>query len=388
MQFTQCPIFSQICEPFWYQFVTGSTTSSAIPIATAGGSNKGYFTIANDNLFALTSWKAQTSYDSVAGLVDTASSAAALALSFQPNAFKARIAREQSNLLDSAPVAQAQFCSSGYLGGKQAAYPVIYSPNQTFNAEFIDITGLYLTAVNQSTQVNLNIKAVAEGYHIRRDQWDDFLFFRPQLYASSARPGSPAMASPGIVASSPQQSNVCDQFIWQTSVTIASNVVGANIARAQFKTDPDKWTVLTGFRGCTNYDGVQEFTTATTAAALRSPVCAPNNFEVTIQRASLYNLQKEPIPQAVICSSGYRDGAQLPWAILYPPSTTFDFVFYNVAPQLLLTPAAAAIDLVVYFGVQGFNVPKTNLGAFMSQWPTTLNSQVTQRAIETGTLVS
>lgn len=378
--FDQCPIFSEICEPFFYQAVT-SGTSAAVTIPNANGTNKAYITLVNENYFAHTAWRAQSNYDNAGGVVDTESSSTAFTLPFEPNNFDVLIEREQSNVLMSSQVSQAQIASSGYRGGKQMPIPVVYSPNQTFNFTFTDLTGFFLTLTNQSTAIALAIKFMAEGYHIRQEMWEEFLYFRPQLYQAYARQGAPAIASPGVFQRSPQMSNICDQFMWQTTATIPSNVVGANTARAQIKTLSDQWFCLTGFRGSTNYDNVQQFTTAATAAALYSPVCTPNNFEVEIQRGSFYNLQKYPIPQAVICSSGYRDGNQLPWGILYPPSTTFDFVFYNVAPQLLLTSGAVAIDLKIKFALQGYNVPKENLGALMSQWPTTLQSPFAQKMI-------
>lgn len=384
--FDQCPIFSEICEPFFYQATT-SGTSAAVTLPAANGTNKAYITLANENLYALTAWRAQTNYDNAGGLVDTEASSAVFSLPFQPNNFDVLIEREQSNILMSSQVSQAQIASAGSRGGKQMPYPVIYSPNQTFNFTFTDLTNFFLTLTNQSTAVALAIKFMMEGYHIRQELWDEFLYFRPQLFEGYAQRNAGALCSPGVLASSPQMSNICDQFIWQTTATIASNVVAANTARAQIKTLSDQWFCLTGFRGSTNYDNVQQFTTASTAAALY-PTNVPNNFEVEIQRGSFYNLQKYPVPQAVICSSGYRDGSQLPWAILYPPSTTFDFVFYNVAPQLLLTTGAVAIDLKIKFGLQGFNIPKENLNVFMSQWPTTLQSRVTQANIKKSALLA
>lgn len=184
-------------------------------------------------------------------------------------------------------------------------------------------------------------------------------------------------------------SNIADKFTWKMQVTIASNVTGANKATRQIKVLADSFFLLTAYRGSTNYDNfsgdLRAVIGAGPAAATRlgTPPVVPNNFEVFMRRGS-DNYSPIPIPQAVISSNGYRAGVQLPWPILYPPASQFYFDFYNVAPTLLNTSAAAAIDMVINFGLEGFNVPVEMLRSFLECFPELRESMI--RAYQSGQL--
>lgn len=164
-------------------------------------------------------------------------------------------------------------------------------------------------------------------------------------------------------------------FTWLSGATIASNVVGANVATDQIQVLPDSFFLLTAFLGETNYDNVtgemQIFGVDTDNPHIYGPPRVPNNFEVFIRENSKDNLMGTPMPQACICSNGYLAGNQLPFPLLFKPMTQFDFEFYNVAPTLLLDSAdpAVAKDLEITFGMQGYNVPAENLEAFLAAWP-------------------
>lgn len=171
----------------------------------------------------------------------------------------------------------------------------------------------------------------------------------------------------------PVISNIADHYTWKVTSTIASNnpVNNANKATAQIQILPDSFFCLMAFRGSTNYDFIAgEFETVSTAVALYSPAAVPNNFDVMIKRASVYDYMKTPMPQAAIASSGYRAGAMLPWPVLFAPSTTFYFEFYNTAP-VVLTAAdqATVIPLRIDFGLFGYNIPANNITAFLKSWP-------------------
>ncbi len=117
---------------------------------------------------------------------------------------------------------------------------------------------------------------------------------------------------------------------------------------------------------------------------MRSPLVSPSNFDVVIKRGGTrYNLMSNPVPQSVIA---YRNGNQFPWPVIYAPSTYFALQFFNTAPSILQTAAAANISLVINFALHGYYVKVANLGAFMSAWPNTLQSRITQTAIKTGAL--
>ncbi len=388
--FDQCPIFSAIAEPFFYQATRNNNstgTSESIDIPAGLGTGFGAATLSDENYFAMHSWRAKTNYDNVGGIAKGTTAAAALQLATTPNAFKCLITREQSNALMSSPMTQAALCSSGALAGKQFSVPIIYRPTETFNFTFNDLTNFFLTATNQSTAIALAIKFFMCGYHIRQSLWEEFLCFYPQLGNAYGAGNYQPQPSANLV---PFPSNLIDEFSAEFDVSIASNVVGANTAAAQFKTQPDSWFVLTDIRASTNYDNLgEQFTTASTAAAMRTQLVSPSNFEVVIKRGGTrYNLMSNPVPQSVIAGSGYRNGNQFPWPCMYAPSTQFSLNFFNTAPSILQTAAAANIDLTINFALHGYYVKVANLGAFMSAWPNTLQSPLTQDAIRNGTLTA
>lgn len=171
----------------------------------------------------------------------------------------------------------------------------------------------------------------------------------------------------------PVISNVADAYTWKVTSTIASNspVNNVNKATAQIQILPDSFFCLMAWRGATNYDAIAgEFDTASTNQALYSPARVPNNFDVMVKRASVYNMMQQPMPQAAIASSGYEAGATMPWPILYAPSTTFFFEFYNTAPVVLtLANQSTVIPLRIDFGMFGYNIPANNIVAFLKSWP-------------------
>ncbi len=187
----------------------------------------------------------------------------------------------------------------------------------------------------------------------------------------------------------PLVSNICDQFTWKVTAEIASNVVGANKQTAQIKILADSFFCLMAFRGSTNYDNFSGDLRATIgagpAAAVRlgTPPRVPSNFEVFIRRADV-NLTGAPVPQAVISSNGYFAGAQVPFPVLYQPSSIIYFEFFNTAPTLLNTAQAVAIPLRINFGLFGYNVPVENLRSFLGCYPELRASM--HRAYEAGEL--
>lgn len=173
----------------------------------------------------------------------------------------------------------------------------------------------------------------------------------------------------------PVPSAVGAVFNWQTSVTIASNVAGANTGQARLQVDSSSFFVLLAFLGTTNYDQVAGDFIAVVGAGpaaareLISPPFVPNNFEVMIRYNDDINLMGAPMPQACLCANGYRTGEQLIWPTVFPPMTIFNFEFYNVAPTLQLTGAGAARSLVINFGLYGLSVPIEQLSSFLASWP-------------------
>ncbi len=175
----------------------------------------------------------------------------------------------------------------------------------------------------------------------------------------------------------PVVSDVADLFWWKTRATLTSIVVNAvgQTWNDNVKTLPGSVFVFVAWRGCSSYDSVTQLRAvigapAGAAATALYPAPVPNNFEVMVKRNNRFSMMDQPMPQAAIASTGYRAGCQLPFPIIYPPATTFNFTIYNTAPvQLTLVDGATAINNVVDFGLFGYNVPVPNLQTFLGQWP-------------------
>lgn len=168
-----------------------------------------------------------------------------------------------------------------------------------------------------------------------------------------------------------------DLFYWESQATIASNssLNNANRATDRLQVNSDSFFVLMAWLGSTNYDNVAGDFIATIGAGpaaartLVSPPFVPNNFEVMIRYNSDTDMMDAAMPQACICSNGYRSGMQFPFPSLYAPMTTFDFTYYNVAPTILtLADKATVISLQISFGLLGYFIPNEtiagNLGAY------------------------
>jgi hypothetical protein len=173
----------------------------------------------------------------------------------------------------------------------------------------------------------------------------------------------------------PVLSDVADLFWWKTTKTIASNspINSANVATDQVKLLPNAFFCFVAWRGSTNYDSVTQLRASIGAGPASAtglyPAAIPNNFEAMVKRNNRFSMMDQPMPQAALCSSGYRAGQQVPIPILYPPATTFNFTLFNTAETLFLNAAGAAIDLRIDFGLFGYNVLSSNLSIFTNSWP-------------------
>lgn len=190
----------------------------------------------------------------------------------------------------------------------------------------------------------------------------------------------------------PVPSNTADLFLWETQVTLTSNVIGnaGQKASDRVQVDSDRFFMLLGFLGSTNYDSVAGDFIATIGAGpaaartLVSPPTVPNNFEVMIRYNSDEAMMSVPMPQACLCANGYFTGQQLPYPVLYAPMTTFDFEFWNVAPTLLTqADRTTAINLEISFALYGYFIPTVRLAAFLRTFePFAYQAQAGGRWIE------
>lgn len=182
----------------------------------------------------------------------------------------------------------------------------------------------------------------------------------------------------------PVPSDVADLFWWKTRQTLTSITVGASgqLANDNIKTLNDKFFVFVGYRGSSNYDGAVQMRAivgapaGAAATAIYTPVI-PNNFEALVKRGK-FPMMDQPMPQAVICSTGYRAGMQIPFPIIYPPLTTFQITIYATAPVLFtLVNGSTQKNLIVDFGLMGYNVPTNKLAAFLGEWPALYRKAIT-----------
>lgn len=174
----------------------------------------------------------------------------------------------------------------------------------------------------------------------------------------------------------PVSTSVSDLFYWEAAIDpIASNVAPNNKASTFFQLDSDKSFVLFAFVGSTNYDAFAGDFIAVIGAGpaaartLITPPFVPNNFEVQITYNNETFMTGAPIPQALICSNGYRTGNQLPFPIVFAPMTTFNFDFYNVAATLQQSGAGVARDLQISFGLFGYFVENANAADYLLSYP-------------------
>lgn len=171
-----------------------------------------------------------------------------------------------------------------------------------------------------------------------------------------------------------------DVFDWKTVASIPSNVVGANLATDNLQVENDSYFFLMAFLASTNYDNAAGDFIAVTGAGpaatlqLIAPPRVANNFEVMIKYNGDQQLMGSPMPQGCLTANGYLSGRQLPYGMLFPPMTTFDFEFYNVAQTIQTAANGSTVKpLEISFGLYGYYIPTVNLEKFLAAWPAYYN---------------
>lgn len=174
----------------------------------------------------------------------------------------------------------------------------------------------------------------------------------------------------------PVLADVGDLYWWKTRQTLTSITPGATGFKAtdNIKTLADKYFVFVAWRGCSSYDGAVQMRAVVgapagaAATAIFTPV-VPNNFSVVVRRGKI-QMMDQPMQQAQICSTGYRAGQQVPIPIIYPPLTSFQYTIFATAPVLFtLVDGTTQKNIVVDFGMFGYNVPSNKLSLFLNEWP-------------------
>ncbi len=162
-------------------------------------------------------------------------------------------------------------------------------------------------------------------------------------------------------------SDVADWFAYPALTAISNNgnktvsiaTAGGN-GQGYITLQPEHYFMHCGFACQTNYDnfgGV--FKSAAVAAAIIGQPSVPNNFEVEMNRESSNNYANVRLTQAEVCSSGMLSGKQNPLPVIYGPSTTLMFKFFDLTNLLRLTEADAAVPLNIQFWMLGYSIPQT-----------------------------
>lgn len=178
------------------------------------------------------------------------------------------------------------------------------------------------------------------------------------------------------MAQIPIFADVADIY-YQPVLTASNNTDAISIAAANGTANGyltvvnQAYFALVGFGCWTNYDnagGVVE-TVAVTAEVLAGPPFVPNNFTVKIAREQNNEFSNLPLTQAELCSAGAFSGKQLPYPVIYGPSTTFNFQFTDTTGLYLLTEANAAIPLQIKLWAIGYKIPISNWEKFQEYFP-------------------
>lgn len=148
------------------------------------------------------------------------------------------------------------------------------------------------------------------------------------------------------------------------------NVAGGSaIGSVNFK--QQFYFALFGIQVFTNYDNVGGPIVSTANSNAILPRCfAPNNFTVKLDRGNSNKYSNDPIPQAMLCSSGYFGGKVFPIPVVYGPRTNIQFTFQDLTNLYLqATVGGAAVTLTIQMFLCGYDIPITQWDKFCAIFP-------------------
>lgn len=157
----------------------------------------------------------------------------------------------------------------------------------------------------------------------------------------------------------------------QSPLNYVTITVAGGTAIGSLTIQPQSYFVATAFTVFTNYDNVAPvFATANSNAILPRPF-APNNFTLKIDRGNNNKYSNDPMPQAMIASSGYRAGKVFPFPVVYGPRTNFQFTFQDTTGLFLLDALSEgeAVPMVIQAFLTGYKVPIDNWDRFTNIFP-------------------
>lgn len=122
---------------------------------------------------------------------------------------------------------------------------------------------------------------------------------------------------------------------------------------------PQQHFLVSAIKVWTNYDNVGGVAATADSDAILARTFVPNNFTVKLRRDKYNNYSNNPIPQALLCSSGYLAGKVFPQPILYQARSIIQFNFQDTTGLFLLDALSegAAVPLTIKLDVDGFDIP-------------------------------
>ncbi len=149
-------------------------------------------------------------------------------------------------------------------------------------------------------------------------------------------------------------------------ITVAGSSVSGSIT---FK--PQCYFMATAATVFTNYDNVAPVVRTANSNAILGLPSTPNNFTVKFDRGNNNKYSNLPMPQALICSTGYRAGKVFPYPVVYGPRTNILFDFQDTTGLFLLTATSGgtAVPLTIKMFLTGFDIPVSKWQKFVLLYP-------------------
>jgi hypothetical protein len=134
---------------------------------------------------------------------------------------------------------------------------------------------------------------------------------------------------------------------------------------------PQYYTVVWGITVFTNYDNVAPVLATANSNAILGRPFVPNNFTVKLDRGNSNKYSNQPIPQAQICSAGYRAGKVFPYPVVYGPRSNIQFTFQDTTGLFLLTATSegTAVPMKIQMFLLTHVVPIPDWDMFVSIYP-------------------
>ncbi len=169
-------------------------------------------------------------------------------------------------------------------------------------------------------------------------------------------------------------SDVCRPFhypVVQSPLDYCQITAAGGQAIGSLTIQPQSYFIATALTCFTNYDNVAPVVASANSDAILPRPFTPNNFTLKIDRGNNNKYSNDPIPQALVGSSGYRAGKIFPYPVAYGPRTNFQFTFQDTTGLFLLTATSGgtAVPMKIQMFMVGYKVPIGNWNRFCNVFP-------------------